>query len=169
MGRARQSRNRRHLTRYQFAPSHLEHERPPSPDPRAARAAHSLYRNRVRVEQLQQRIDQASALLLATLALSEQTHAVFGLYEVALDDELALAVTRLPDPDAHQLSLPDPVDDDHRLDLAPYEHELLDRAASGEIPCPWCSSALHGRASMALGEPSVRLTCPDPRCGFEEL
>lgn len=123
----------------------------------------------MRVEQLQRRIDQASALLLATLALSEQTHAVFGLYEVALDDELALAVKRLPDPGAHQLALPDHVDGNHRLDLAPDECGLLDRAAAGEIPCPWCGGALHGHPSMALGEPSVRLTCPDPRCGFEEL
>lgn len=94
---------------------------------------------------------------------------MFGHYEVAVDDAHELAVTRLPDPDERQLPLPAEVEADALAALSAEEHALLARSAAGEIPCPWCGSALHGHPTAALAEPSVRLTCPDPQCGFEEV
>jgi len=157
----------RHRSHYQLTHTPLPNEKPTYFDPRAARAAHSLYRNRLRLEQIHRRIDRATAHLMSTLALSGQTHAIFGLYEVALDDEQALHLERLPDPDHQQLRLPDEPVYDLVDTLPPGQHEILERAASGDVACPWCDEALHGEASLTIGEPTVRLSCC--QCGFEEV
>jgi predicted RNA-binding Zn-ribbon protein involved in translation (DUF1610 family) len=107
--------------------------------------------------------------LLATLVLSEASRAVFGGYEVALDDERTLTVTRLPNPDAQQLRLPEQLDTDDPIEFTSEDLALLDRAAAGELPCPWCGEALKGTPYLLAAEPTVHLLCPDPQCGFEEI
>lgn len=114
-------------------------------------------------------MDRASIQLLATLALSEAGHAVFGGYEVALDDEQTLTVTLLPNPDARQLPLPEQLDTDDPIEFTSEQLALLDKAAAGNLPCPWCSAALKGTPYLLAAEPTVRLSCPDPHCGFEEI
>jgi len=106
---------------------------------------------------------------MSTLALSQQTHAIFGLYEVALDDEQALHLERLPDPDARQLRLPDEPVYDLVDTLPPPQREVLERAQAGDVACPWCERALGGSVTLATGEASVRLACPQPGCGFLEV
>ena len=54
--------------------------------------------------------------------------------------------------------------------LTEREHQLLERAQAGEIPCPWCERPLTGIFYFHLEdgyqEKGVRLRCSD--CGFDE-
>ena len=54
--------------------------------------------------------------------------------------------------------------------LADREYQVLQRALSGEIPCPWCEQSLRGSFYFYLEDgfhdKGVRLQCSS--CGFDE-
>ncbi|RIK08238.1 MAG: hypothetical protein DCC49_09245 [Acidobacteria bacterium] len=153
----------------------MEHDQgqTPVPDLRAARAAHSLYRNRQHLERVLERIDRASAVLETSLALLGQTSAVFGLYEVVMADERELLLFQRPEIDGRQLPLPDPAlgpaVPPAIEDLTPEQVALIDRAEAGDLPCPHCGSPLTGEPIQVLDEVTVRLRCPGGWCSFEEI
>lgn len=171
----RRSRRAPDQSHYQFQPSRLEHhhEQTPVPDLRAARAAHGLYRNRQLLERVLDRIDRASAVLQTSLALTGQTSAVFGLYEVILAEENQLHLTRHPEIDSRQLSLPEASSELSMsmalAELAPEQVAIIERAEAGELPCPHCATPLVGKPFRALDEITVRLSCPSDWCRFEEI
>lgn len=107
------------------------------------------------------------------MALTGQTSAVFGLYEVILAEESNLQLTRRPEIDGRQLSLPEASSElsasQALAELAPDQVAIIERAEAGELPCPNCGSPLAGEPFRILDEATVRLRCPGEWCRFEEI
>lgn len=82
----------------------MEHTQP-HPDRRLVRAARSLHANRLKAAVAIERSERAEEAIRSWLALSGQSQAMLGLFEVVLEGT-ALAVTKHDAPDANQLPLP---------------------------------------------------------------
>lgn len=153
---------------------HLETESHPlPPDRRVIRAAHSLYVNQERLTRVVSRIERASDTLHGYLTLAGVESALLAGYHVSLDCQSGqVAVTKLPGLEAHQLMLPD---GDYLIDapapaaLPPEALDLLERAQSGCLPCPWCEAPLGAEPFTLAGTWEVRLFCAAEACGFEEF